>query len=114
MDAEAVAIKHLSDMGWEAFADVPSERPDEFVVVERTGGRRRDVVIDEPMLAVQCWSTTRSRASKMALEVARDMEGLIEVPGVNMCRVDSIYNYPDLDSGTPRYQLTCELVTVGR
>lgn len=113
MDVEAKVIAFLSGRGWDAYADVPSDRPGEFVVVERTGGRRRYRTIDEPMLTVQCWSTTRAKASDMAYRVARDAEMLIEVPGVNSVAVESVYNYPDLDSGTPRYQMTLSLVTVG-
>ena len=90
----------------EAFGSIPEVRPSSFITVERTGGQQT-VIVDSPTLAVQCWAETRSEAMKLAdLVAARLRDGWRQQPYVASCDVNSIYNFPDPDSGQARYQLT--------
>lgn len=114
MNVEAALVAHLNgidDRPAEAFLEVPSPRPERFVTVERTGGGRRDVR-DLPSLAVQCWAKSRYEASELARAVAGCIEAFRAHPRIGRVEVSSVYNFPDLESGSPRYQMTVEIVTV--
>lgn len=110
MNIEATIISYLKECGINAVSDVPKNRPDEFVTVERTGGSHDSFVLDRPTVAVQAWSTTRYNASELMMEVDELMRSLTSVEGVNRCTRNSLYNYPD-ESGHPRYQAVYDLVT---
>ena len=110
---EVVVAGWLEDQtGVAAYATVPDERPSELYVVAREGGSSSPGV-DRPLLSVQAWAKTRSRAAELA-EAAR--RGLSErlapsVRGVQSARVSTTYWFPDPESGLPRYQLSLQLVT---
>lgn len=90
----------------EAFGSIPEVRPSSFITVERTGGQQT-TLIDSPTLAVQCWAGTRSEAMELAdLVASRLRDGWRQQSYVAACDVNSIYNFPDPDSGQARYQLT--------
>lgn len=112
MDAERVVVDYLntSEVGATAYYDVPAKRPASFVVVERTGGPRGEGGTSVPMLDLQCWASSRgvSAALAQAVEDALDaMPGDVEnVSGVD---ITSTFRDRDLDSGTPRYHVVCQL-----
>lgn len=111
MNIETKIINYLNKNGIKAYANVPANRPESFVTVERIGGSYDSVVIDRPIVAIQAWSDKRLSASELAYSV-RDTLGEM-VSEVNICKVsiNSIYNYPDTESGSNRYQLVVDFVT---
>lgn len=118
MDAELACVDYLnaSDLGATAYYDVPNPRPTSlsppkpFIVVERTGGPRGEGGTSVPMLDLQCWSATRRDAALLAQAVEHalvDMPASVEnVSGVS---ITSTFRDRDLDSGTPRYHVVCQL-----
>ena len=115
MDAERSLVDYLNgaDVGAAAYYDVPSSRPESFVVVERTGGPRTDIVVERPMLDVQCWAQTRRDAALLADAVADALRAMKDV--VADCfhvSITSTYRDADLESGTPRYHVVCEITFV--
>ena len=88
-------------------ADVPPDRPDAFVTVERSGGGRTEVD-DSPTLTVQVWDSDR-----LALETTKDAvcDALLAMPqhviGVFSVSIDTESYYPLQVGGTfPRYVLS--------
>lgn len=113
MTAEATLIRFLNEYGsLPAYGDVPATRPSRFITLERTGGQRTRVV-DEGTFAVQVWAASRAEAMLSADETA---SLLIQAPtlvdAVASLDVLSVYNFPDPDSGAPRYQLTVTAVVM--
>lgn len=113
MSAEAILIGFLNEHGTiPAYGDVPATRPSAFITLERTGGQHTRVV-DEGTFAVQVWAASRAEAMLSADETA---DLLITAPAlvdaVASLAVLSVYNFPDPDSGTPRYQLTVTAVVM--
>lgn len=112
MSVEAIVIAGLSEaLDVPVYADVPSERPETFVTVERTaGGRDVHGLVDRPQLAVQSWAPTRYLASALSDEVDAAMRSLAGWP-ITKVATDRIYNFPA--EGSPRYQgvyeLTCHV-----
>ena len=95
-----------ADTSVSAFGNIPEDRPSSFITVERTGGQQMGIV-DYPALAVQCWAPSRADAMALADLVAdRLRDGWRLAPNVAACDINSIYNFPDPDSGQARYQLT--------
>ena len=112
MDAERVVVDYLnaSEVGATAYYDVPSKRPAAFAVVERTGGPRGEGETSRPMLDVQCWAATRRDAALLAQAVE---DALADIPAsvenVAHVSITSAFRDADLESGTPRYHVVCEL-----
>ena len=86
------------------YADVPKNRPDSFVTVERTGGGRDAYgLIDRPTIAVQSWAKTRYEAAQLANTVDAVMHSLVGYDGITSVVTNTITNFPSSD-GVPRYQ----------
>ncbi len=112
MDAERVVVDHLNaaGVGATAYYDVPAKRPKRLVVVERTGGARGEGGTSTPMLDVQCWAPTRRDAAALAQAVEDALYGMPgAVADVAHASVTSTFRDRDLDSGTPRYHVVCEI-----
>ena len=116
MDAEMAVVDYLNsrDLGATAYYDVPRDRPAKLIVVERTGGPSGEGETGRAMLSVQCWCARDSGGRPEAARVAgavvsalREMPAHVaDATGVN---VTSTYRDTDLESGTPRYQVVCEI-----
>lgn len=106
-------VKWLDSLGFAA-STYPPATGDEFVTVERTGGNVVDLV-DHPMMAVQTWAQTETRAEEMANTI-RNAALLSTRPyGVTHISVNSgAYPYWDESTRMPRYQIvfdvTCQLI----
>lgn len=88
--------------------EVPPDRPGEFAVVERTGGAD-DGLCDSAAFSVYLWAPTRRAAMELARAAASAVNGAADaVAGCFGATVASVHSSPDLDSGTPRYQVVCE------
>ena len=112
MDAERAVVDHLnaSEVGATAYYDVPAKRPAAFMVVERTGGPRGEGETSRPMLDIQCWAGERRAAALLAQAVEdalADMPASVE--NVAHVSITSTFRDTDLESGTPRYHVVCEI-----
>lgn len=114
VDIEREIVAYLTErLDCTAYAEVPNPRPERFVTVERTGGTQ-DIygAIDYPSVAVQSWEATRARAQALADEVDGLMLAMpLDIENVMGSDRNSLYNFPDPDSGQSRYQGIYELVT---
>lgn len=110
-NVEAIVIAFLDGTeGLKAYAEVPSERPSRFITVERIGGAQIDEVRENVRLAVQVWATSRLEASDLARAVNERLQQIASEPHVYRVSFSSLYNFPDLDSKTNRYQIVFELI----
>lgn len=114
LDIEAAIIGYLSKhLDCPVYADVPNPRPERFVTVERTGGgSMMNGAVDQPTVAIQSWETTRAKAANLAYDVDDFMAFITnEVTNVMGCSLNSLYNFPDPDSRSARYQGIYDLTT---
>lgn len=118
MDAELVCVDYLnaSNLGATAYYDVPNPRPTSlsppkpFVVVERTGGPRGEGGTSVPMLDLQCWAPSRGAAAMLAQAVEHALDAMPAcVENVAGVDITSTFRDRDLESGTPRYHVVCQL-----
>lgn len=91
---------------------VPSNRPAEFITVERAGGSA-SIGVDHPLVAVQCWAKTYGRCAELAKQLQQDAlaGGLLSHEGIYRVDVGATYSFPDPESSSPRYQLSLTLST---
>lgn len=112
MDAERTVVDYLNGrkLSATAYYDAPSKRPSTFIVVERTGGTDDELVIERPMLDIQCWATSRRDAAVLADEVKGAMRSMPdELDCCFYADVTSTFRDYDLESGTPRYHVVAEI-----
>lgn len=108
MNAEDAIVAHLAaSLPVAVFREVPRDRPDSFVTVERTGGALNELVRDSALLAVQAWAATPKAARELAYQCRDALTCAVERDSVFSVSVTSLYNDADTDSGSPRYQLVC-------
>ena len=102
-------VSWLESLGYDAFSRVPGDMPNEFVTVEREGGRDRDLV-DHALMAVQCWALTEDAAESLARAVR-----LALVMGETPAGIHGVttnagpYPFYDPETRRPRYQLVLEV-----
>ena len=106
---EAILIKYFNDNlpeGWEAFADIPDVKPDQYVQVERTGGPVGSVRIEVPEVIVSFYHKTSAvEASKVALDMDIKMRAeIIRHNAVSKAERLSLVRLDDLVTKYRRYQ----------
>ncbi|KQU33564.1 hypothetical protein [Rhodococcus sp. Leaf233] len=85
------------------------------VRVFRSGGRRRDLVVDTAQITIQCWDITAPEASalsRLCRAVLSVNRGAWRHDGVQVYHYDEVGGpvfFPDPDTNLPRYQFTCSL-----
>jgi hypothetical protein len=107
MDAESQTIAFLNSQdGPPAFGDVPEDRPDVFITVERTSGPR-DFLMDKAVLAVQVWGQSRAEVAGLAVSTADTLDSMALLPDVAQVQVTTLYHFPAEQQ--ERYQLLVNL-----
>lgn len=98
------------------YSRVPDPRPTEFVLAYRTGGVRRNLVVDDAIIAVEGWSYQDERAhdlcqqARAAIHAAKGDRFGSEL--LLVCRVDELGGpalLPDALSEQTRYTLTLQV-----
>ncbi len=118
-DAAATAITHLNAvLTPSVFQTIPATRPATFVTVVRTGGAELNVVVDDALLAVDCWASTHEAAHDLAQLARAHLLSLRgdTVNGVLVYRVNDAGGpqlFPDPVSDQPRYRATVAMAVRG-
>lgn len=98
---------------------VPNPRPSTFVTLQRVGGIRRNLVVDEPSIAVEAWAASEAAAYDLAALV----RGIVySAAGQPVGDVGTIYSVnevggltslPDPTSAQHRYTFTVAVAVRG-
>lgn len=86
---------------------VPKERPARFVQVFRTGGPRRNLVVDDAQLTISCWALTDQDAATLAALVRGLLLAIKSdvINGVTFYKVEELggpVDLPDPESNQSR------------
>lgn len=118
-DVEAALVAHLGGLlAVPVSTKVPNPRPSEFVRLRRVGGTRRDLVTESALVVFECWADDTVAASdlgRLTLAHVHEMPD-VEVAGAVIRRVvevGGLQEYPDPETGSPRYQFTVQIDTKG-
>lgn len=96
-------------------ARIPRPRPDQFVVLRRVGGPRRNALTDDARLDVQVWAPSDARAVEIAQQARRHLAEMPQhLAEVRQFAEDSGPTLiPDAPSDVPRVLLTVVLSVRG-
>lgn len=114
---EQALVAHLRPLlGVPVSTRVPSSRPDRFLLVSRTGGTRSNLGQSRPVILVEAWAKTDGDSWALASDAYNALDALPyqdEPLGTGVyvadCDLADPVNYPDSQSGTPRYQFVATL-----
>lgn len=110
MDVQSVVIAACSDVV-QLYHSIPADRPEEFGVVERTGGDISNYVIDRAIVSVRLFAATRDRLREITRNMRNAIEALeITEPNVFRSDVLSVYESNDLDSRTLSNAINCQII----
>jgi hypothetical protein len=93
---------------------VPNPRPSIFLVVRRVGGPRRNLVTDEPMVAVEAWADSDENAHDLIQQARAVLHAAIGTAGIyRVTEISGPGNLPDPVSDQPRYTQTFQVALRG-
>lgn len=98
--------------GIPVYVDVPSEPPESYIVIERTGGGEEEH-IRSAMIAIQSYGMSRLQAATLHENVLSAMHGLITLDNVSACNVNSEYDFTDTETKRYRYQAVFDVIYYG-
>lgn len=109
-DVEEIVVSWLNDFvgeDWSASGDKPKQLPNQFIIVDRTGGAREAMVLDRAEILIEVYhKTSRVAAKNKANEIAdRAVELLSYSDDITRSVVNSVINLPDLIGQYQRYQV---------
>ena len=85
------------------YMEVPAKRPAVFVVIEKTGSGRVNM-IDSATVAIQSYAASMYDAAVLNDRVKAAMYDAIELDSISRVALNSDYNYTDTTSMHYRYQ----------
>ena len=107
---EPTIIAYLSEqLDVPVYGVIPPNPPATMVTVEKTGGRRSNL-IDAATLAIQSWAPSIEQAAQINDQVKAAMAASVELDRISSCDLDADYNYTDNTRKRPRYQAVFEVV----
>ena len=90
--------------------EVPENKPDAYVLVEKTGGSRENM-IDSATIAIQsCSGVSLYMAALLNEEVKTAMDGITIRPDISRAKRNTDYNFTDSQTKTYRYQAVYDMV----
>lgn len=107
---EKTVIQYLSEVQTvPVYAEVPTEPPTEFIVVEKTSGGRNNHINDSS-IAIQSYSNTMLGAADLNELMKGYMLSLVSLSEVSRVILNSDYNYTDTSTKRYRYQAVYDIV----
>lgn len=80
-----------------------------FYIIEKVGGGKSNH-INRSSFAVQSYADSMYEAALMNEAVKDAMEGIIALPEISSCKLDSDYNFTDTATKKYRYQAVFDMV----
>lgn len=109
MIIEKTVIDYLKDsLEMEVYGEFPEDPPSSFLVVEKTGSRREEM-INFGTVAVQSYAESLYKASELNERVKEAMDNMVILPSVNEVELNGDYNFTDLSMKRYRYQAVYEI-----
>lgn len=113
MDIEAIVVAWLGTFAGEDYpvsGDIPEQRPESFITVDRTGGPRESMVLDRAEILIEVYhKTSRVEARNKAAAIGDALPQLLDNHNVTRAVVNSTVNLPDLIGEYQRYQVYCDI-----
>lgn len=121
LNAEIATIQWLNDTDifadaaeWPASGSTPKSRPSQYILVDRTGGARSDLVLDSASILIEVYSKdsqldASEKANEIADKVATTLPAIYE--NITGAEVNSLIRLDDTVAQYYRYQIYCDVRT---
>lgn len=93
-----------------AYMEQPADPPDDFVVIEKTGSSTENH-IETATLAIQSYGGTMYKAAVLNETLKQYMDAAVALPNVSSVKLNSDYNYTDVEKHRYRYQAVFDVIT---
>ena len=101
---ETTVLNYLSEeLAEPCYMEVPAEPPATFVVIDKTGSSRLNLV-NEATLAIQSYAATKAQAAELNERVKSAMDNIITLADIGGVRLNSDYNFTNTQTKKYRYQ----------
>lgn len=91
---------------WAVYGDQPEQRPIKYITVDRTGGPRESMVLDQAEILIEVYhKNSREITSDKANEIADIIPQLLNLESITRAEVNSVVNLDDLLRQYYRYQI---------
>lgn len=91
------------------YIDVPADPPENYVVIERTGGSETEH-IRSATIAVQSYGPRKTAAAELHEQVMSLLPDIADGVRVSACDLNAEYDYTDTQTKRYRYQAVFDLV----
>ena len=106
---EKIVLDYLAEkMEVEAFLEVPKDR-DLFLVLEKTGSSEKEKFY-RATIAIQSYASTLYSAAQLNEQVKQTMRDIDELDDIIQCKLNSDYNFTDVETKRYRYQAVFDLI----
>ncbi len=107
---ESIVRDYLAEkLTVDVYLEQPKEKPETFVLIEKTGGRLTEHIRSATM-TIQSYATSLYNAAKLNDEIIKAMEDILELNEITSCTLNSDYNYTDTRTKQYRYQAVFNLI----
>lgn len=107
---ETIVLDYLSEaLSIPVSMEVPENPPDQFVVIEKTGGGEENH-IKSATLAIQSIAPSLYEAAVLNEDVKTAMDGIAALDAIGRSSLNSDYNFTDTASKRYRYQAVFDLI----
>jgi len=90
------------------YMEEPSEKPDIFVLIEKTGSSRENW-INHATFAIQSYALSMYEAAKLNELVKKTLDAIVQLDEVGASTLNSDYNFTDTTTKRYRYQCIYDL-----
>jgi hypothetical protein len=95
---------------WPVMGDKPTELPEKYILVDRTGGPRESMVLDQAEILIEVYhKSSREAASDMANNIADQIPNLVSLEPITRGAVNSVVNLDDIVAQYSRYQVYADV-----
>ena len=101
---EKTILDYLNDnLNVSVYMEVPDDPPANFIVIERIGSSRVDL-LNSASFAIQSYSDTLYKTVELNEAVKDAMMRIKELDNISSCTLDRDYNFTDTSTKRYRYQ----------
>lgn len=91
------------------YTEEPSNKPEEYYLLEKTGSGFENHIFTAT-LVIQSYGGSLFRAAEMNEQIIQVMHNSVVLDEVGSCRLNSDYNYTDINTKRYRYQAVFDIV----
>lgn len=107
---ETIVLNYLSEaLSVPVSMEVPEDPPDQFVVIEKTGGGEENH-IKSATLAIQSVADSLYQAAVLNEAVKTAMDGISALDSIGRASLNSDYNFTDTATKRFRYQAVFDVI----